>query len=91
LHLCADELQTVAKLSDFCSRPVTACAYRAAMERGSIALDRRGFAGGLMAAAFAGLALHSRHASAAMLAEGQGFGAPIPDPAGILDLPPGFS
>ncbi len=61
------------------------------MERGSIALDRRGFAGGLMAAAFAGLALHSRHVSAAMLAEGQGFGAPIPDPAGILDLPPGFS
>ncbi|MGV1683108.1 alkaline phosphatase PhoX [Sphingopyxis sp. NJF-3] len=61
------------------------------MERGSIALDRRGFAGGLMAAAFAGLALHSRHASVAMLAEGQGFGAPIPDPAGILDLPPGFS
>jgi len=61
------------------------------MERGSIALDRRGFAKGLMATAFAGLALHSRHISAAMPAEGQGFGAPIPDPAGILDLPPGFS
>lgn len=44
-----------------------------------------------MATAFAGLALHSRHAAAAMLAEGTGFGAPIPDPARILDLPPGFS
>jgi secreted PhoX family phosphatase len=61
------------------------------METPSIALDRRGFAKGLMASAFAGLALHSRHVSAAMLAEGQGFGAPIPDPARILDLPPGFS
>lgn len=65
--------------------------YRPAMERASIALDRRRFAKGLMATAFAGLALHSRHVSAAMLAEGQGFGAPIPDPARILDLPPGFS
>jgi len=57
----------------------------------TIALDRRGFAKGLMASAFAGLALHSRHVSAAILAEGQVFGALIPDPAGILDLPRGFS
>ena len=61
------------------------------MERGSIALDRRGFAKGLMATAFAGLALHSRHVSAAMLADANRFGAPVPDPAGILDLPRGFS
>lgn len=61
------------------------------MEPQSTALDRRGFARGLMATAFTGLALHSRHVSAAMLAEGQGFGVPVPDPAGILDLPPGFS
>ncbi|WP_428681986.1 alkaline phosphatase PhoX [Sphingopyxis sp.] len=61
------------------------------MEPQSIALDRRSFARGLMATAFAGLALHSRHVSAAMLAEGRGYGAPVPDPAGILDLPPGFS
>lgn len=61
------------------------------MERASIALDRRGFAKGLMATAFAGLALHSRHVSAAMLAEANRFGAPVPDPAGLLDLPQGFS
>ncbi|OHC98339.1 MAG: phosphatase [Sphingopyxis sp. RIFCSPHIGHO2_01_FULL_65_24] len=61
------------------------------MERVSIALDRRDFVKGLIATAFAGLALHSRHVSAAMLAEGQGFGAPIPDPARLLDLPRGFS
>lgn len=61
------------------------------MERASIALDRRGFAKGLIATAFAGLALHSRHVSAAMLASENRFGAPIPDPAGILDLPKGFS
>ena len=61
------------------------------MERASIALDRRGFGKGLMATAFAGLALHSRHVSAAIRAEARGFGTPIPDPAGILDLPPGFS
>ncbi|NIJ36721.1 hypothetical protein FHR22_001370 [Sphingopyxis panaciterrae] len=57
----------------------------------TIAPDRRGFAKGLVASAFAGLALHSRHVSAAMLAEGRGFGATIADPAGLLDLPPGFS
>lgn len=61
------------------------------MERSFSALDRRGFAKGLMASAFAGLALHSRNVSAAMLAEGQDFGVPLPDPARILDLPPGFS
>lgn len=61
------------------------------MERASIALDRRGFAKGLIATAFAGLALHSRHVSAAMLAEGRGFGMPVSDAADILDLPPGFS
>jgi secreted PhoX family phosphatase len=61
------------------------------MERGSIAFDRRGFAKGLIATAFAGLALHSRHVSAAMLADANRFGAPIPDPAGLLDLPKGFS
>ena len=61
------------------------------MEPQSIALDRRSFARGLMATAFAGLALHSRHVSAAMLAAGRGYGAPVPDPAGILDLPPDFS
>lgn len=61
------------------------------MERASIALDRRGFAKGLMATAFAGLALHSRHVSAAILADANRFGAPILDPAGILDLPRGFS
>lgn len=61
------------------------------MERASIALDRRGFARGLMATAFAGLALHSRHVSAAILADVNRFGAPVSDPARILDLPPGFS
>ena len=61
------------------------------MEPPSIALDRRSFARGLMATAFAGLALHSRQVSAAVLSEGRGFGTPVPDPAAILDLPPGFS
>lgn len=77
---------------------VTACAYWPGHETPSrvhppmtVALDRRRFAQGLAATAFAGLALHSRHVSAAMLAESQGFGKVIPDPAGILDLPPGFS
>lgn len=61
------------------------------MERASIALDRRGFTKGVMATAFAGLALHSRFVSAAVLADANRFGAPVPDPAGILDLPRGFS
>lgn len=61
------------------------------MERASIALDRRGFAKGLIATAFTGLALHSRRVSAATLADATRFGAPVPDPAGILDLPRGFS
>lgn len=57
----------------------------------TIAADRRSFAKGLVASAFAGLALHSRQVSAAILAEAQGFGPPVPDPAGILDLPRGFA
>ncbi len=77
---------------------VIAAAYPPGMETPSgvdptmtATLDRRGFAKGLMASAFAGLALHSRHVSAAMLADSPGFGLPISDPAGILDLPRGFT
>lgn len=54
-------------------------------------IDRRGFAKGLMASAFAGLALYSRHVSAAIRADASGFGPPVTDPVGILDLPHGFT
>lgn len=55
------------------------------------AIDRRRFAQGLVASAFAGLALHSRKVSAHMLAEDSRYGAVLADPAELLDLPPGFS
>jgi uncharacterized protein len=51
-------------------------------------LSRRGFVGGGLAlSAFGGLALRAAGAQAAPV----GYGALTPDPAGLLDLPPGFS
>lgn len=85
-------------MSNQCRPPVITRAYPASRESPSgayplmtISIDRRRFTQGLVASAFAGLALHSRSVSAHMLAESGGFGVPVPDPAAILDLPPGFS
>src|SRR3546814_8334469 len=52
-------------------------------------LDRRQFAA--TAFAFAGLALQSRVARAGMMALDPGYGPLQSDPAGLIDLPPGFS
>lgn len=52
-------------------------------------LDRRQFA--LAGIAFSGLALQSRAAGAGMMAVDPGYGPLQPDPAGLIDLPPGFS
>lgn len=52
-------------------------------------LDRRQFAGAALA--FTGLALQSGAARAGMMATDPGYGPLQPDPAGLLDLPPGFS
>src|SRR3546814_15316235 len=52
-------------------------------------LDRRQFAA--TAFAFAGLALQSRVARAGMMALDPGYGPLHSDPAGLIDLPPGFS
>src|SRR3546814_18641129 len=51
-------------------------------------LDRRQFAA--TAFAFAGLALQSRVARAGMMALDPGYGPLQSDPAGLIDLPPGF-
>ncbi|MDZ3831119.1 MAG: DUF839 domain-containing protein [Sphingopyxis sp.] len=52
-------------------------------------LDRRQFAG--VALAFAGLATQSRAAAGGLMATTPGYGPLQPDPAGLVDLPPGFS
>lgn len=52
-------------------------------------LDRRQFAGAALA--FTGLALQSGAARAGIMATDPGYGPLQPDPAGLLELPPGFS
>ncbi|WP_432770445.1 MAG: DUF839 domain-containing protein [Sphingopyxis sp.] len=52
-------------------------------------LDRRRFA--FTALAFSGLALQSGAARAGTMAIDPGYGPLQPDPAGLIDLPPGFS
>lgn len=52
-------------------------------------LDRRRFA--MTALAFSGLALQSRAVADGMMATDPGYGPLQPDPAGLIDLPPGFS
>ncbi|WP_033073393.1 alkaline phosphatase PhoX [Sphingopyxis sp. MWB1] len=52
-------------------------------------LNRRHFAGAALA--FAGLATQSRAAASGLMATTPGYGPLQPDPAGLLDLPPGFS
>lgn len=52
-------------------------------------LNRRQFT--MTAFAFSGLALQSLAAQAGMMAIDPGYGPLQPDPAGLLDLPPGFS
>ena len=52
-------------------------------------LDRRQFA--MTAFAFSGLALQSRAVAGGMMATDPGYGALQRDPAGLIDLPPGFS
>ncbi len=52
-------------------------------------LNRRSFAGA--AIAFAGLAAQSRAVAGGLMATAPGYGPLQPDPAGLIDLPPGFS
>ncbi|MEQ8310812.1 MAG: DUF839 domain-containing protein [Sphingopyxis sp.] len=52
-------------------------------------LDRRSFAGAALA--FAGLAAQTRAVAGGLMATAPGYGALQPDPAGLIDLPPGFS
>jgi len=54
-------------------------------------MDRRGFATGLVSVAFAGLALRAGAEAATPLPAAPGYGPLRPDPAGMLDLPDGFS
>lgn len=58
----------------------------------SPSLDRRAFAFGLTSLAFSGLVLSGCATSAGTRKPGTiGYGTPVPDPAGLIDLPPGFS
>jgi uncharacterized protein len=50
-------------------------------------LDRRGFGLSVAGLAFSGLAARTAHAAPRSI----GYGALVPDPAGLLDLPPAFS
>lgn len=52
-------------------------------------LDRRNFA--LAAVAFGGLAIQSRAAQTGLMPTAPGYGPLQTDPAGLIDLPPGFS
>ncbi len=52
-------------------------------------LDRRRFA--MTALAFTGLAVQSRAVAGGMMAIDPGYGPLESDPAGLIDLPPGFS
>ena len=55
-------------------------------------LDRRSFALGLTSLAFSGLALSGCATSGSLRSASViGYGTLAPDPAGLLDLPPGFS
>ncbi len=54
-------------------------------------LNRRQFAGSLTAMAFAGLAAQSRAVAQGRMASAAGYGPLVADPAGLLDLPSGFS
>lgn len=58
-----------------------------------LSLDRRSFARSATALAFGGLAACAPALPTAQLAGASGgrYGALVPDPAGLLDLPPGFS
>lgn len=52
-------------------------------------IDRRNFA--LAALAFGGLAIQSRATEKGLMPTAPGYGPLQPDPAGLIDLPPGFS
>ena len=52
-------------------------------------LNRRQFS--MTAFAFAGLAMQSRAAAGGLMATAPGYGPLQSDPAGLIDLPPGFS
>lgn len=54
-------------------------------------LNRRQFAGSLTALAFAGLARQSQAAAQGTMAVAKGYGPLVRDPAGLIDLPAGFS
>lgn len=54
-------------------------------------LNRRNFSGGLTALAFSGFAQHSSLARSGEAMSHKGYGALLPDPNGLLDLPEGFS
>lgn len=57
----------------------------------NFSLDRRSLGKSAAALAFAGLANHAGAALARSGGGAHGYGALVPDPAGLIDLPPGFS